>query len=203
MKAAGIKNYGKKMGEINKLLDVYPWEPRHAAHVRDLALMIFDRTKNIHSLGGRERFLLEAAAILHDIGFAVSAAKHHKHSKKIISDYRFETLDNEEISLIAQIARYHRKAHPHLKHSGFRRLGNPDRDVVAKLSAVLRIADGLDRTHAQLVKDVKVIEKKDEIIFQLSPAMAGEEDLYGAEKKKGLFEEVFQKKAVFAAEARP
>lgn len=189
-----VSRYQEKIDEISRLLAAYPWEPRHSVQVRLLALSIFDQTARLHLLGPRERFLLEAAAMLHDIGFTIGCLKHHKHSQKIITACDFNAICREEAGLIAQIARYHRKAHPKLTHPPYRKLDNYHRDIVRKLSAILRIADGLDRTHTQSVKVVEVSEGADTVSILLKPAAVPREDIAGAVKKKGLFEEVFEKR---------
>jgi len=191
---APVPRYQEKIDETSRLLAAYPWEPRHSVQVRLLALSIFDQTARLHLLGPRERFLLEAAAMLHDIGFTISGMKHHKHSQKIISSHNFKFLDKEETALIAQIARYHRKAHPKLTHPPYRKLDNGARDIVRKLSAILRVADGLDRTHTQSVRAVEVSEGRGTVTLLLKPAALPGEDIAGAARKKSLFEEVFGKR---------
>lgn len=196
---AAVPLYADKIDEISRLLAAHPWAPQHSLQVKKLALTIFDQTHALHLLGARERFLLEAAAMLHDIGFTISGVKHHKHSQRIISEHDFRTLEKNERGLIAQIARYHRKAPPKLTHPPYRKLENYEREIVRKLSAILRIADGLDRAHAQSVKAVRIFANEKTVTFTVKPPTVLAEDMRGAMKKKALLEEVFEKRAVFSA----
>ncbi|HRZ87288.1 MAG TPA: HD domain-containing protein [bacterium] len=201
--AGPVKDYARKIDEIARFLAEHPWEPQHSEQVRTLSMSIFDQLGRAHGCGPRERFLLEAAAMLHDIGFAAGAARHHKNSRDMIAAHPFTAISPEDASLIAQIARYHRKAHPKLTHAPFRDLDNPGREVVLKMSAILRIADGLDRSHRSSARKVAVAERGRRFVFYVQQPSLSPEDLGGAERKKALFEEVFGKKAVFTADSIP
>jgi exopolyphosphatase/guanosine-5'-triphosphate,3'-diphosphate pyrophosphatase len=104
---------------------------------------------------------------------------------------RLHGFDKREVKLIALTARYHRKSHPQLKHGPYAKLGIPDRMIVNKLAAILRIADGLDRPHHQTVKKLncRVQDKRVRIIVTAETGIS--DCLAGAERKKALFEEVF------------
>ena len=127
-----------------------------ALHVAALALRLFDQTKRLHNLGDTERDWLEFAAILHDIGYLINERSHHKHTYYLITNSELGGLSSEELMVIANIARYHRRAHPHSKHETFDVLTAKLQRSVRVLSALLRIADGLDRTHFSVVKTVDV-----------------------------------------------
>jgi exopolyphosphatase/guanosine-5'-triphosphate,3'-diphosphate pyrophosphatase len=177
----------------DKWLGDLGWEAEHSRHVRDLALMLFDQLRPQHGLGEGYRDILEAAALLHDIGWTISGAKHHKLSYRMIRDNseHLEGFDKREVKLIALTARYHRKSHPQLKHGPYAKLSISDQMIVNKLAAILRIADGLDRPHHQTVKRVNC-RMQDGRVQVLVKAETGLSDcLAGAERKKALFEEVF------------
>jgi exopolyphosphatase/guanosine-5'-triphosphate,3'-diphosphate pyrophosphatase len=179
----------------------YAYEKEHSMHTAKLALKLFDETSTLHKLGGQEREYLEAAAILHEVGFFISHSQHHKHSYYLIRNSELPGFTENEKEIIAGAARYHRKSHPKLKHPDFAKLSDEDREVVTKLSAILRIADGLDRTHNFVVEDIKCVinEKEVKIILSTSKDTSADMEIWGAESKKGLFEEVFGVKVSFEA----
>ncbi|MCD6361275.1 MAG: HD domain-containing protein, partial [Armatimonadetes bacterium] len=131
-------------------------EPEHSAQVTRLAAALFDALRFEHGLGASERELLLAAGVLHDIGWSVSATRHHKISARLIEEMDLPDFDDRERAIIAALACYHRKALPKKKHRIFGNLSGPDRRVVRSLAAILRVADGLDRSHGGVVQDVSV-----------------------------------------------
>lgn len=179
----------------------FKYEMQHSHHTAHLALRIFDQTRKLHKLNDAEREFLEAAALLHEIGFFISHSQHHRHSYYIIKNSGLMGFTDNEKEIIANIARYHRKSHPKLKHEEFAVLNADDRGVVAKLSAILRIADGLDRTHASVVKDVtcRVTGRSAWFMLHRRNRAPVELELWGAERKKELFEEIFGVRVRFKA----
>jgi|GEM_PF-596333 len=143
------------------------FEEMHARQVARLALLIFDQTRRIHNLQERDRELLLAAGLLHDIGATVSYKKHHKHSRDIILRSGVQGFPEGEVRVIATVARYHRKKTPSTDHGLFRRLTTADQDRVKRLSAILRIADGLDRSYTNAVSDIKVESRDRKLLFNL------------------------------------
>ncbi|MCI0534536.1 MAG: HD domain-containing protein, partial [Verrucomicrobiales bacterium] len=107
-------------------------EPEHVLHVTQLALQLFDELASWHHFGDRERQLLEAAACLHDIGWGVArdGARHHKHSARLIREQTWQHFSREEVNLIAQVARYHRKSLPKSKHADFAALPKDQKRTV-------------------------------------------------------------------------
>ena len=130
--------------------------PDHAGQVARLSLSLFDATRGRHGLGAREREWLEYGALLHDIGTHISYDAHHKHSHYLIKYGGLRGFDPEEIEIIGLIARYHRQAVPRRSHEGYGALTRPRRRAVKWLSAMLRLAEGLDRSHGQVVRDVRL-----------------------------------------------
>jgi len=178
----------------------YHLDEPHATQVADLALSLFDQLAELHSLGAEERTLLEAAAILHDVGLYVSMSKHHKHSYYLVSESDLVGLDRRRREIVANLVRYHRKAHPSTKHSHFSALSGKDRAIVQRLAAILRAADVLDRDHRQKVREVKVRPGEHEILVEV----VADGDLllerWAARRKFDLFESVFGVKLAFAEE---
>jgi exopolyphosphatase / guanosine-5'-triphosphate,3'-diphosphate pyrophosphatase len=130
-------------------------DPAHSAQVAKLALAVFDAAATRHGLGDDSREVLEAAALLANVGLFVSHAGHHKHSYYVIRNSEMLTgFTDREIELIAQVARYHRKSAPRKKHPEFAALGRDDQHRVRVLAGILRVAVGLDRNHAARVRSV-------------------------------------------------
>ena len=188
MKKETLKKKNKELEE--KMEELSPDVP-HSLQVRNLAFSIFDQMEEYHQLDDYARFLLGGACLLHDLGLSKSPTKHHKVSQQMIEEVGFHCLDKHERELIALISRYHRKAYPQAKHKSFNRLKRKDKNMVSKLSAIIRVADGLDRSHSSSVKSIKVEKKGGGFRFVLKEGEVSEIDLYGFNKKKDLFEEVF------------
>jgi exopolyphosphatase / guanosine-5'-triphosphate,3'-diphosphate pyrophosphatase len=202
-------------GKINHLNDIrfssvlhlghlYRFEESHSRHVAKLALSIFDQTKDLHGLGETERDYLEAAALLHEIGLFVSHSQHHRHSYYLIRNADILGYTENEKEIIANVARYHRKSHPKLKHDSFRQLSPDDQHIVSILSAILRIADGLDRSHAAAVDSIKISKRKDSVTFTLHQKKKAKPmnlEIWGADQKKLLFEETFGTEVKFRLRA--
>jgi exopolyphosphatase / guanosine-5'-triphosphate,3'-diphosphate pyrophosphatase len=169
------------------------FEPRHAENVARYALLLFDQLSELHRLAHDERELLEAAAILHDIGYHISHAQHHRHSWYIVRNAELLGFTEREKDIIANVARYHRKSHPKLKHENLAQLSDRDRVVVQRLAAILRIADGLDRRHLGLFQSIACAVKWNTVTLELRVALDADcsLELWGAERRKQLFEELF------------
>ena len=144
--------------EVLALRARYDEEPGHSDHVAKLTLEIFDGLKTWHRLEGRPRELLHAAALLHDIGWAMTpdGRGHHKWSARMIREQAWKNLSKEEVAVVAQIARYHRKASPKPEHGDFQQLPEPARRLVMTLGGILRIGDALDRTHTGRIERAEV-----------------------------------------------
>ncbi len=169
----------------------------HSLHVASLALRLFDQTKPIHRLGPQERCWLEYAAVLHDVGYLINPRQHHKHAYYLIKHSDLGGLAAEEIDVVANVARYHRRAVPTPKHEGFDRLTPHLKRVVKLLAALLRIADGLDRTHFSVVQTLNLRIGK---IITIEATVVGdaELELWAAKSRADLFEQVFHRPVQFS-----
>ena len=163
----------------------------HATHVARLALRIFDQTEDLHMLRTGERELLEYAALLHEAGRHVSYQKHHKHSYYLISHAGLRGFTTDQVAVIANVARYHRKATPSEDDPNFAELSASQREVVEKLTAVLRLADALDRSRHTAIRDVAVDRDGDEVAFRVRQRRDAAVDLESAVKKGKYFGKVF------------
>jgi len=134
----------------------YRYDSEHAHVVARLAGRLFDELAKEHDLGPRDRLLLQVAALLHDIGLFVGMRGHHKHSQYLLEQAEIFGLSRDDIRLIANIARYHRRAVPGKTHIPFMALPRADRVRVNKLAAILRFANALDAEHLQKVRDLRV-----------------------------------------------
>jgi exopolyphosphatase / guanosine-5'-triphosphate,3'-diphosphate pyrophosphatase len=174
-------------------------EPEHVLHVSSLALQLFDELLDWHHFGDRERLLLEAAAALHDIGWGVArdGAGHHKHSARLIREQTWKHLTGEDVNLIAQIARYHRKSPPKSKHGDFAALTKDQKRTVRTLAALLRVADGLDRRHLQLVREVRVRVRESAVVFKLEAPRPVSVEKAAGEKKGDLLRNLTGRKLLF------
>jgi exopolyphosphatase / guanosine-5'-triphosphate,3'-diphosphate pyrophosphatase len=171
----------------------------HALHVARLSLEIFKVLAERFKLRDKERKLLEAAAILHDVGYFISYASHHKHSYHLIRHADLFGFTPRERELMANIARYHTKALPKKKHDEFVRLPATDRNLVSRLGGILRLADGLDRRRNGVVEEIECTLGKEGLKIR----MLGKEDmsveLFGAKAKCDLLEGAFNLKVELEA----
>ncbi|MGD9580867.1 MAG: HD domain-containing protein [Vampirovibrionia bacterium] len=191
----------KKLDSIRKktieaLLIQHETEHSHCKQVTKLALQIFDNTKGIlHKYGDKERELLEIGSLLHDIGYSISFDKHSKHSYNIIINSAMAGFDSNEITIIANIARYHNGKPPKKSHENYNSIKDKKiKTIIKDLSAILRIADGLDRSHCDAVKNIKCLVDSfsGTCAFVITvPGGNCHTELYGVNKKKELFEKQF------------
>ena len=162
----------------------------HAGQVARLALSLFDQTASTHGLGPREREWLEYAALLHDIGVQISFTRHHKHSYYLIKNGDLRGFEPEEVEVIALTTRYHRRGTPKKSHPGYGDLPGALRRTVRTLSALLRLAEGLDRSHEQSVGDVVLSQLDDAWFVRLGARGDTELELWSAQRLAGPLEAV-------------
>jgi exopolyphosphatase/guanosine-5'-triphosphate,3'-diphosphate pyrophosphatase len=173
----------------------------HATHVARLALSIFHQTRRLHGLPKGDAELLEYAALLHDIGFHVAAHRHHRHTEYLIKSHDMAGFTRDEVAVMALVARYHRKAAPSKEHDGFAALSKGDRNRVRHLTAILRVADALDRTAARLVRSVRCIVTDKAIEMRLDVDGDPELELWAARRKGDLLEELTDRKLRLTVDA--
>ncbi|HWB29731.1 MAG TPA: Ppx/GppA phosphatase family protein [Vicinamibacterales bacterium] len=154
----------------------------HAQQVARLALAIFDATRSRHGLGSREREWLEYAAILHDVGTHISYERHHKHSYYLIRHGGLRGFEPEEIEIIALVARYHRQATPKKSHAEYAALPERARRVVRVLAAIVRLAEGLDRSHGQVVSDLDLRSRNGRVAMRLTSRGDADLELWAADR---------------------
>ncbi len=135
------------------------YDAAHARQTARLALSLFDGTRRRHRLGASARALLEYAALLHDIGHHISYPGHHKHTYYLIKNAGLQGFTPEDVEVLANVARYHRRGHPRKKHAGYGSLSAEQRSTVRVLAGCLRIGDALDRSHRGVVSTLAVVER--------------------------------------------
>jgi exopolyphosphatase/guanosine-5'-triphosphate,3'-diphosphate pyrophosphatase len=180
---------------LDQVSQKYLYDAAHAHHVSQLALNLFYQLHDVHQLPEKFASVLNAAALLHDIGLFIAGPKHHKHSYYLIKSSGMKSFNTLDLELVANIARYHRKAHPSPKHLGFSQLAPANQDVVRKLSALLRVADALDFRREQRVESVSCTVGKNRSLTIAATAQSNlDEEIDWALKKGKLIEEVFNLK---------
>ncbi len=175
------------------------YDEKHALKVTQLALAIFDNFASHTDLGPPQRELLEHAAMLHDIGWHIGHSGHHKHSCYLIKNGDLEGFSPNELDIIANVARYHRKSLPKKNHADFVALEPAGRTLVWQLAGILRIADGLDRGHFGNVAQLKATVRDDTISFRVWTQTDPQLDLWGAMHKIDMFEHCFKRRVKFTA----
>ena len=173
------------------------WHKSHSTQVAHLTLRLFDELRPLHELGVAERELIEYAALLHDIGWHIGKKKHHKHSQYLIEHGRLKGFEPDEVDVMAAIARYHRKALPKAKHDPYGGMNKTHQRLVEVGGALLRIADGLDRSHAGVVKDLRCRVKGKEVRCTLDARVDAELEVWAATRKADLFERTFARPITF------
>lgn len=148
----------------------YRYDRPHGRHVALLATQLFDQLAAEHGLGGRERLLLQVAALVHDIGIYVSLRAHHKHSQYLLSASQIFGLSDTETAVVANLARYHRGGLPQKSHLAYVSLDAPDRLLVNKLAAILRLANALDAEHLQKVTALRLVPRGEAWVLELDGA---------------------------------
>ena len=161
----------------------YSFEEGHSLQDARLAVRLFDLTADLHRLDDESRDLLYCAALLHDIGYVEGYEAHHKTAYRLILKANLPGLADREKRIVANVARYHRGAQPKLEHQGFAALDADDREIVEKLGAILRLADGLDRTHTDAVQGLEVWLDGSRLIVLVDCPFGCESELLAGEKK--------------------
>lgn len=147
--------YAEVIQSVHAIGQKYCTDAAHAEHTRMLAARLFDQLAAEHRLGMRHRLLLEVAALLHEIGAFVSSRARHKHSCYLIMNSEILGLTQDELIMVANVARYHRRSRPEPSHSEYMSMPRERRMIVSKLAAILRVADALDVSRTQQIRDFR------------------------------------------------
>lgn len=172
----------------------YNYPRDHSLHVTHLAISLFDQLRTLHELPAEWREVLRVGSLLHDVGQFISYSKHHKHSYYIILSEEVTGLSTGQLKAAAAIARYHRKALPSDHHPEYTNLPEPAQHAVSLCAGILRIADGLDRQHRQLVKHVRVANDEKQVTLHVDVEEDAMLEIEAASRKSDLFERAFNRK---------
>ena len=176
---------------IERLAAACSGELEHGRTVSQLAGRIYHQLAAPFELAAGDKLLLECAARLQDVGYVINYDQHHKHSYHLIRNSRLPGIRAHDLELIANVARYHRGAHPKRKHENLARLSPEDQSRVQRMAAILRLAGGLDRSRSQQVRDVQVRSEHDRVFIDVVADQEPLVDIWGAERRTDLFEKVF------------
>jgi exopolyphosphatase/guanosine-5'-triphosphate,3'-diphosphate pyrophosphatase len=168
------------------------WAEAHARHVARTSLELFDATASVHGLDGADRELLEFAALLHDIGEHVASSGHHKHGAYLVKNGHLRGFAPDEVELMAAVVRWHRRGEPRVTDE-FPLLDAAAMERVRALAAILRVADGLDRSRNQLVDGVDAMITPSLVLLRLRTVGDAELEIWGARRKRALLEKVLDR----------
>jgi len=186
------KEFGKQI--IRSAVDLgrkFNFDEAHAVHVAQLCSNLFHQLRDDHQLSPRYEVILQVAALLHEIGLFVSNRSYHKHSLYLIRNSELFGLGKKDLLLAALVARYHRRASPQPTHEGYVTLDRDERVAVAKMAALLRVADALDESRSQRIHEIVIHREADRLV--VSVPMVEDLSLENLALKQGglLFEETF------------
>jgi exopolyphosphatase/guanosine-5'-triphosphate,3'-diphosphate pyrophosphatase len=149
--AASDRSTGEALVDFGRR---FAFDERHARQVAALSLRLYDAAKRLHRLPPGARRLLEAAALLHDVGHSVSPHRHHRHTYYLVVNADLPGFADRERELVALVARYHRRSAPSRDKADLKMLSAGELRTVRKLATLLRVADALDRSHQQPVRSL-------------------------------------------------
>lgn len=189
-KALGNTARNLRAKSIRNLCEKYHYAKTHALKVSEIAQSIFDQTKALHPFGSLERELLRYSAMLHDIGQFINRSGHHKHGQYIVMSSGLSGFSHDEVVILGNVVRYHRKNHPTRDHFHYKVLEQQQRLMVRVLAGILRIADHLDRGHRNLVESVKVQISATDIQILVYASDVIDLEVHSASAEKSLLESV-------------
>lgn len=172
----------------------FRYDAAHGAVVAELSGRLFDELKAVHGLDDQDRLLLTVAALLHDVGIHINSRSHHKHTHYVLSSADIFGLSRDDLTVVANVARYHRRGLPQKSHLNFTALSREDRVRVSKLAALLRVANALDADHLQRIKALKVVREDDEWFIEVPGGTDLTMERLALAARSDLFTEVFGQK---------
>jgi exopolyphosphatase/guanosine-5'-triphosphate,3'-diphosphate pyrophosphatase len=170
----------------------------HARQVARIAGSLWQQLAGRLGLEPADRELIEAAALIANVGYLINFEGHHKHSYQLILNSELPGFERRQLQILANVARYHRGTRPKKQHQNFNDLTPEDQRRVSALAAILRLALALDRTHRQHVSEVRARVRDDVVRIAVQAEKDADVDLWAAERKVDLFEKVFGRKVRFA-----
>lgn len=188
---------------IQRLINRFNADPAHADAVSGFAVQLFDALAPLHRLGFPERELLAHAARIHDIGHYIGGASHNKHGAYLVRHSRLPGFLTPEIEMLATLVRYHRGGKPKPEHPEMRALGPEDQKRVRLLSGILRVADALDRSHAQPLDHIDIELRDGRILIMGHSAEAAHLEHWAVERRKVLLQSALRQEVVYEVRTDP
>jgi len=199
-----IRRNRRQIAQVDKIPDVRRrsalelaercnYYAEHAQQVIRLALALFDQSRAVHGLTDREREWLEYASLLHDVGGLISYARHHRHSYYLIKNGDLRGFHPDEIEVIALVARYHRRGTPKRSHDEYANLSSSLRRTVRTLSSILRVAESLDRSHAQAITGLELRDRGDDMLLLVHTSSDAELEVWATNRHLQPFEKLLGK----------
>jgi len=181
-----------RMRSVIQLAERCGYNQAHAEQVQRLALSLYGQLEGLHDLDPKYRDLLGYACLLHDIGYLIGHAGHHKHSYYLIRNGSLQGFTDMEIELIANLARYHRKGRPRKNDYSYSHLDKESRRAFRRLMPILRIANALDRTHYSVVDSVTCRLGGDKVEVLVQTGRDAELELWTAQRQYEFFEKAYK-----------
>jgi exopolyphosphatase/guanosine-5'-triphosphate,3'-diphosphate pyrophosphatase len=169
----------------------FEFDEQHAQHVAQLCTTLFSQLKDEHQLPPRSEVILYVAALLHEIGLFVSNRSYHKHSLYLIRNSELFGMARRDLLLAALVARYHRRASPQPDHEGYNMLDRDGRVAVAKMAAILRVADALDESRSQRIHEIECLREEGRLIISIPLVEDLSLEQLALKQSGSLFEETF------------
>lgn len=199
----GIEVFSRQvLASARALGEKYTYDAKHARHIANLALRLYDELKAEHGLDARDRLLLEIAALLHDIGLFVNIRAHHKHSQYLISVSEIFGMSRDDLLVVSNIARYHRRGLPQRSHIPYMALDREAKIVVNKLASILRLANALDADHQQKVTNVRVRDEGGVMAFEVEGVGDLTMERLALLARSDFFQDAFGRRVIFREATR-
>ncbi len=181
-----------RLRAVLRMMERYEVERPHAEHVRNLSLSLFDALQDLHDLGGDARRMLEFGALLHDVGHHIAGEDHNKHGQYLIVHSRLNGFTAPDIALLGNLVRYHRGGRPKRTHPAFEAMSRSQQHTLLWLAGILKVADGLDRSHEQPIESVRTEVVDKEIRICAKATAPAHLEHWAVERRKDLLERVSQ-----------
>jgi exopolyphosphatase/guanosine-5'-triphosphate,3'-diphosphate pyrophosphatase len=169
----------------------FGFDETHARNVAELSQKLFHQLSDEHRLENRDEVILYAAAMLHEVGSAINVRSNHKHSLYIIRNSELFGLSEQDVLLVALVARYHRRASPQPSHEGYATLTQAKRVVVSKLASLLRLAIALDDTRSGRIREIECTRDGKQLVIQVPGVDDVSLEQIAMREGAGLFRDVF------------
>lgn len=174
-------DFGRRLG----------FDEAHGLHVAALSQVLFRALQSEHGLDSHYELILYIGALLHDLGYAVNARSHHKHSMYLILHGELFGLSERDVTLAALTARYHRRSTPRPTHPMYASLDWESQTNVTKMAAILRVADALDRSNNQRVRDIQCSREDGAFVISVPSGDDLSLEQLSLSQKGKMFTEIF------------